>query len=57
MRVRTLVVLAVMALLYVLLQVDVTLPALSVAGLVAWAVFSSVLAVVYARRNHIDRKG
>lgn len=50
---RVLLVLAVAAAVYVLAEVDVTLPALSVLGLVAWALFSTVLAVLaYRRHDH-----
>lgn len=43
-RTRTVVVAAGAVLVYVLLQVEVTVPALSLAGLVAWAVFATFLA-------------
>jgi hypothetical protein len=55
MRARLVIVVAAGLLLYVLLQVDVTVPALSLVGLIAWALFSSALAIGY-RREAIPRK-
>lgn len=43
-------------LLFVVSHVDVTVPALSLLGLVAWAVAASVLAVVIYLRTTADPK-
>lgn len=48
---RIVLVLAVAAVLQMLLTVHITLPLLTVAGLVAWAVFASVVAVVLLLRR------
>lgn len=52
---RILLVLVSAVVLYVLFQIDITVPALSLLGVIAWAVFSTLLAIGY-RRSALDTR-